>query len=98
MVLKWSRNCVLVLRNEREGETDKRRIFEIECYELGKIRNQFKCSIYILVCGDTKINGTVSILREQSSQDRPGKRAVGTNQRAGKKDVVKACPLMPADH
>lgn len=41
---------------------------------------------------------TVSILREQSSQDRPGKRAVGTNQRAGKKDVVKACPLMPADH
>lgn len=48
--------CFSIEKQEREAETDKRRTFEIERYELGKIRNQFKCSIYILVCGDTKIS------------------------------------------
>lgn len=65
IVPKWSRKCALVMRR-----TEKREIFEIRHYILGKIRNKNLKIIFLFFSvlhmhyGGTKMNGTVPVLRE----------------------------------
>lgn len=65
IVPKWSRKCALVMRR-----TEKREIFEIRHYILGKIRNKNLKIIFLFFSvlhmhyGGTKMSGTVPVLRE----------------------------------